>query len=162
MQHFLKNWQGLQIGVPKGLNAWQKLNAVWTQNANGARNVAQQWANMGPQMNKPLEHIWQNQKAMNNLNKQVMQAQGSFAATGRSFAPIATGANNANKGLKELYSTSGKSNQAFRGLLRNFHLLRGAMFMVSMGAVMLADMIGFQLFNALMTSVQASMQGNQE
>ena len=47
------------------------------------RNVAQQWANMGPQMNKPLEHIWRNQKAMNNLNKQVMQAQGSFAATGR-------------------------------------------------------------------------------
>ena len=162
MQHFLKNWQGLQIGVPKGLNAWQKLNAVWTQNANCARNVAQQWTNMGPQMNKPLEHIWKNQKAINNLNKQVMQAQGSFAATGRSFAPIATGANNANKGLKGLYSTSGKSNQAFRGLLKNFHLLRGAMFMVSMAAGMLVGMIGFQLFNALMTSVQASMQGNQE
>ena len=67
----------------------------------------------------------------------------------------------ANKGLKGLYSTPGKSNQAFRGLLRNFHLLwchvHG-----EYGCGMLVGMIGFQLFNALMTSVQASMQGNQE
>ena len=53
-------------------------------NANGARNVAQQLANMGPQMTKPLEHIWRNQKAMNNLNKQVMQAQ-VFRSHGASF-----------------------------------------------------------------------------
>lgn len=66
--------------------------------ASVARNIRQEWASLASAARSagqsaknafPLEYIYQQEKAMAQLRRQVVEAAGSFAASGRSFTPLA-------------------------------------------------------------------------
>lgn len=67
-------------------------NANFNKVAKGIDNVQRAGRNASRSMNNmfPLENIYAAQKAMAHVEKQAMEAQGSFAATGRSFTAAAT------------------------------------------------------------------------